>query len=186
MILCDKSIRRASAFLTDRGQFELTRLQPASYDVTLGNQFRRMVESPGHVQPWVDPEDPDTYSARHYVETTVDRAYELYPGRFVLAHTVEDFTIPANVQSQVCGKSSLGRLGLFVENAGFVDPGFSGQLTLELFNCSSRMIVLRPGMRIAQVSFHKLDEPAACPYGCRELGSHYQHQKGATASRGSF
>lgn len=189
MILCDRSIRFHSAFLNDPVYFDLERLQPASYDVTLGDEFRILRGAPrGKV--WdatvpVDPADPATYELECY-QVVKDSEFLLKPHQFVLAHTRETFRIPPDIQATVCGKSSLGRLGLFVENAGFVDPGFRGQLTLELFNCSQRPILLRSGMRIAQVSYQQLDTPAACPYGSAELGSHYQNQEGATPSRGSF
>ncbi len=187
MILSDKAIQFHSAFLitSEASPFRVEQLQPASYDVTLGAHFQvpREKDSGGYSVP-VDPADPASYGSEWY--DNWNGSYDIRPGQFILAHTVEAFRLPPDIQAQVCGKSSLGRLGLFVENAGFVDPGFRGQLTLELFNCSPRVIRLQPGMRIAQVSFQQLDQPAACPYGCAELGSHYQGQQGATISRGSF
>ena len=187
-MLSDSSLRKASAFLDPSSSFDLSRLQPASYDVTLGSHFLEMTPS---VQ-LVDVEDPSSYDPSQYrvvpsyAGSDGEFSVVLRAGQFMLAHTAERFRIPSNIQAQVCGKSSLGRLGLFVENAGFVDPGFEGQLTLELFNCSARDVVLRSGMRVAQIAFQQLDRPAGVPYGSLELGSHYQGQEGAVPSRGSF
>lgn len=161
--------------------FDPEKLQPASYDLTLGHQFKLLKPRLGVV----DPERPETYSEGCY-DVVECAGMTIAPGQFVLAHTVEHLRVALNVQATVCGKSSLGRLGLFVENAGFIDPCFEGQLTLELYNCSSRPILLRAGMRIAQVSFNLLDLPARRRYGEVQLGSHYQGQLGAVVSRGSF
>jgi dCTP deaminase len=117
-----------------------------------------------------------------YVEHICE-SFILLPGEFILGCTMEHIKLPADIQATVCGKSSLGRLGLFVENAGFVDPGFNGFLTLELFNASKTPLKLCAGMRIAQLSFNRLDTPCQRPYGAPELGSHYQNQTGATVSR---
>lgn len=102
---------------------------------------------------------------------------------FRLSHTVETVTLPSHFCAQLNGKSSLGRLGLLVHaTAGFIDPGFSGQITLELKNLSSRPLQLVEGMPIAQLVFHGLSSPAERPYGHPELGSHYQGQAGTTKS----
>lgn len=104
----------------------------------------------------------------------------LKPLEFMLATTREVVTLPDNVMAQVHGCSSIGRTGLFVQNAGLIDPGFSGQITLELFNSSSRPIILEAGMRICQLSFSYLNQPCARPYAQR---GRYQNQRGATSSR---
>ena len=81
------------------------------------------------------------------------------------------------------GKSTLGRLGLMIHStAGYVDPGWDGELTLELSNVANLPIILHPGMRIGQLSFERMSSPVERPYGCKDLGSHYQGQRGATPS----
>jgi dCTP deaminase len=136
-------------------------IQPASIDLHLGKGLRL-------------PSDSVEYSA---VE------WDLWPAQFILGHTVEHVAIPAHLVGQLNGKSSLGRLGLSVHiTAGFIDPGFRGQITLELHNCSSRTITLTPGMSIGQLVLMRLTSPAERPYGSAGLGSHYQGQTGATPS----
>src|SRR5690606_14400289 len=110
--------------------------------------------------------------------------FVLHPGEFALGHTAERFAMPDDVVGIVNGKSSLGRLGLQVHaTAGFVDPGFSGVIVLELSNVATLPILLRPGMKVAQMVFQSTDQPAERPYGHPELGSKYQGQSGAVASR---
>lgn len=108
--------------------------------------------------------------------------YKLKPHRFTLASTLELIGLPDDHSAMVAGKSSLARLGLVVESAGFVDPGFRGQITLELFNMSSKPITLKIGMPICQIVFFKLESPALRPYGHPKLNSHYQNQRGPTKS----
>jgi dCTP deaminase len=109
--------------------------------------------------------------------------YHLQPGEFVLGHTSETVTIPPHLVAQLNGKSSLGRLGLSVHiTAGFIDPGFHGQITLELHNCSRQPIPLDHGMPIGQLVLMRLTTAAERPYGHPELRSHYQGQTGATPS----
>lgn len=134
---------------------------PASVDVYLGNTFVRCTESN---YPYTI-EDPE-----HYMP--------IEPGEFMLATTREYIEIPDNIACQVHGCSSIGRSGLFVQNAGWVDPGFRGELTLELFNASCERIELCPGQRIAQLTFQYLHTPCAVPYQGRYVG-----QRGATAAR---
>lgn len=104
----------------------------------------------------------------------------LRPLEFMLATTVEIVTLPDNIMACVHGCSSIGRTGLFVQNAGLIDPGFSGQITLELFNASSKGMALEAGQRICQVSFAYTSSPSIRPYGAR---GRYQNQRGATAAR---
>lgn len=102
---------------------------------------------------------------------------------FKLSHTVETIRLPKHLCAQVNGKSSLGRLGLLVHaTAGFIDPGFEGQITLELKNLSSKPLLLAAGQPIAQLVFHRLTSPPQRPYGHPQLGSHYQGQVGTTRS----
>lgn len=182
MILSDNAIlKERRCGLIGITPFNAEQLQPSSYDLTLGREFKTFRAGMSEI----DFNDPRTYADECYQTVEADE-YVLEWGRFALAHTVETFCLTSKFQAQVCGKSSLGRLGLFVENAGFVDPGFCGQLTLELYNCSSRPIRLRAGMRIAQIAFYRVEGEPSVPYGDPALRSHYQGQMGATVSRGSF
>lgn len=104
--------------------------------------------------------------------------YILLPGQFVLATTMEYVSLPDNLTAFVEGRSSLGRLGLFIQNAGWVDPGFQGEITLELFNANRCAIELKAGRRVGQLVFAEMDDTALKPYNGK-----YQGQKGATGSR---
>jgi dCTP deaminase len=118
------------------------------------------------------------------VEVAKDEPFIIQPGEFVLAATLETITLPDDIVARVDGKSSLGRLGLLIHaTAGFVDPGWTGRLTLELSNVAKMPIAVRPGMRICQISFLRLSTPAERLYGSPELGSKYQGQTEPTASR---
>lgn len=86
--------------------------------------------------------------------------------------------MPNNITAFVEGRSSLGRMGLFIQNAGWVDPGFKGEITLELFNANRCTIELKTGRRVGQLVFAKMDDTALKPYNGK-----YQGQKGATGSR---
>lgn len=145
-------------------------LQPASYEVHLQDAATRSSNE------WVDVEgiEPPTQPLV---------SWYLEPDEFALGCTVEKVSIPAHLCAQVNGKSSLGRLGLLVHaTAGYIDPGFSGQITLELKNISNHTIVLNERMAIAQLVFHQLRQPAERLYGAPELGSHYQGQEGIRRS----
>jgi len=108
----------------------------------------------------------------------------LHPGEFVLGSTLEMVALPDDLAARVEGKSSLGRLGLLTHaTAGFVDPGFTGHVTLELSNVATLPIMLWPGMKIGQLAFFRLSSSAENPYGSDVHGSHYQGQRGPTASR---
>jgi dCTP deaminase len=118
------------------------------------------------------------------VEISPEERFVIQPGTFVLGSTIETITLPDDIVARVDGKSSLGRLGLLVHaTAGYVDPGWTGRLTLELSNQSQMPIALYYGMRIAQISFIELTTPVDRPYGDESLGSKYQGQTGPTASR---
>ena len=108
----------------------------------------------------------------------------LHPGACALATTMERVKIPADLVAQVNGKSSLARAFLIIHTtAGFIDPGFEGQITLELANMGPQSLVLPHGLRVAQLVLMALTSEALRPYGHKDLGSRYQHQEGATASR---
>ena len=108
----------------------------------------------------------------------------LHPGEFVLGSTYEVVTLPDDLAARLEGKSSLGRLGLLTHStAGFIDPGFTGHVTLELSNVATLPITLWPGMKIGQLCFFRLSSPSENPYGSEKYGSRYQGQRGPTASR---
>lgn len=155
-------------------------VQPSSVDVRLDKYFRLF---DNHKYPFIDPaaEQPDL---TRLVEVESGEAFVLHPGEFVLGSTLELVTLPDDLAARVEGKSSLGRLGLLTHaTAGFVDPGFSGHVTLELSNVATLPIVLYPGMKVGQLCFFRLSSPAEKPYGSGAHGSHYQGQRGPTASR---
>jgi dCTP deaminase len=155
-----------------------TLIQPASVDVRLGGQFRLFPESREEI---VDPEDPP-----EDLTTLVGcKSLALYPGEFVLGATLEAVTLPDYLAGRVEGKSTLGRLGIMLHStAGWIDPGFTGQLTLELSNAGTLPVVLRPGMRIGQLCLMRCSSPAERPYGSPGLGSHYQGQQGPVPAAG--
>ena len=160
--------------------WEPSMLQPSSVDVRLDRYFRLF---DNHKYPVIDPaaEQPDL---TRLVEVEPDEPFVLHPGEFVLGSTYEQITLPDDIAARVEGKSSLGRLGLLTHaTAGFVDPGFSGHVTLELSNVATLPIVLHPGMKIGQLCFFQLSSSAQHPYGSATYGSHYQGQRGPTASR---
>ena len=155
-------------------------VQPSSVDVRLDRYFRLF---DNHKYPHIDPAEAQPDLTR-LVEVDAEDAFILHPGEFVLASTLEAVTLPDDVAARVEGKSSLGRLGLLTHaTAGFVDPGFTGHVTLELSNVATLPIKLWPGMRIGQLCFFQLSSPAEHPYGSTSRGSHYQGQRGPTASR---
>lgn len=180
-VLSDGTIRR----LVEEGRIRIDpwkpdMVQPASIDLTLGSSFRVFHN---HRIQAIDLADPPTGVTEH-VEVPAEEPFVIHPGEFVLGSTEEHVTLPPDIVARIEGKSSLGRLGLIVHaTAGFVDPGFTGTLTLEITNFNSVPIVLRPGLPIAQISFMYLDRPAERPYGHPELGSHYHGQIDATESR---
>ena len=163
--------------------FIADRIQPASYELTLGVGFKFMRESPGDFP--LDVTDK-TSAAEAYFEESPDSGdnYFLYPGDFALVTTAETVHIPDHVVAHVEGKSSLARLGLMVHvTAGWVDPGFHGQITLEVVNLSPRTLLLPIGMKLAQLAFDNMTGPAARPYGTPGLGSRYQGQSGVGVSQ---
>lgn len=155
-------------------------VQPSSVDVRLDRYFRLF---DNHKYPVIDPaaEQPDL---TRLVEVEGDEPFVLHPGEFVLGSTYEQVTLPDDIAARLEGKSSLGRLGLLTHStAGFIDPGFSGHVTLELSNVATLPITLWPGMKIGQLCFFRLSSPALRPYGQGAAGSRYQGQRGPTASR---
>jgi dCTP deaminase len=180
-VLSDGTIRR----LVDEGRIRIepwdpAMVQPASVDVRLGSTFRVFHN---HRAPSIDLRDPPT-NLTEQVDVEEGEDFVIHPGEFVLGRTLEYVEMPDDIVCRIEGKSSVGRLGLIVHaTAGFVDPGFTGTLTLEITNLTRIPIRLAPGLPIAQLSFMTLDAPAERPYGHPDLGSHYQGQVEATESR---
>ncbi len=170
MILSDKTL----VSMIEQGTLAISpldteQIQPASIDIRLGDTFSVVEDTSEGI---INLEEEIPYKTIHA------ERYILMPGQFVLATTREYVNLPANLTAFVEGRSSLGRMGLFVQNAGWVDPGFEGEITLELFNANRCAIELRTGRRIGQLVFSQLDDVALNPYAGK-----YQGQKGATGSR---
>jgi dCTP deaminase len=160
--------------------FEPDLLQPSSIDVRLDRWFRVFNN---HLYTHIDPavRQDDLTSL---VEVESEQAFVLHPGEFVLASTLELITLGDQLAGRLEGKSSLGRLGLLTHStAGWIDPGFSGHVTLELSNVANLPIMLWPGMKIGQLCIFRLSSPAEHAYGSAVYGSRYQGQRGPTASR---
>ncbi len=186
MILSDRDIRK----YLEEGKIIIEpldpeiQIQPSSVDLRLGNEFKvfRHME-----KAFIDPFSDDVEKYTETIKIKDGEQFILHPGEFVLACTLERIELPDDLVARVEGRSSLGRLALLIHaTAGYVDPGFKGQLTLELSNVGKMPIALRPGMRICQISFEKLSSPAEKPYGHPNRDSKYQNQKGATSSRIRF
>ncbi|MEJ3405750.1 dCTP deaminase [Rathayibacter sp. YIM 133350] len=181
MLLSDHDIRADIA--ADRIQlspYDDAMVQPSSIDVRLDRYFRLF---DNHKYPFIDPAE-DQPDLTHLVEVGADEPFILHPGEFALGSTFEAVGLPDDIAARLEGKSSLGRLGLLTHStAGFIDPGFSGHVTLELSNVATLPIKLWPGMKIGQMCFFRLTSPADKPYGSAEYSSRYQGQRGPTASR---
>ena len=181
MLLSDRDIR---AELTEGRvvlePFDEAMVQPSSVDVRL-DTFFRVFEN--HRYPHIDPAEEQPDLTRE-VQPLAGEPFILHPGEFVLASTYEVVTLPDDIAGRLEGKSSLGRLGLLTHStAGFIDPGFSGHVTLELSNVATLPIKLWPGMKIGQLCLFRLSSPAEHPYGSGVYGSRYQGQRGPTPSR---
>jgi len=181
VLLSDRDIRaELDARRVVLDPFDETMVQPSSVDMRLDKYFR-VFEN--HRYPHIDPAE-DQSDLTRAVEPNEDEPFILHPGEFVLGSTYEVITLPDDVAARVEGKSSLGRLGLLTHaTAGFIDPGFSGHVTLELSNMATLPIKLWPGMKIGQLCFFRLTSPAENPYGSEKYGSRYQGQRGPTPSR---
>ncbi|MDO5681471.1 MAG: dCTP deaminase [Propionibacteriaceae bacterium] len=181
MLLSDRDIRaRIAAGQIGLDPWTPSMVQPSSVDVRLDRYFR-VFEN--HRYPHIDPAEAQSELTR-MVEPDSDDPFILHPGEFVLGSTLEMVTLPTDVAARLEGKSSLGRLGLLTHStAGFIDPGFSGHVTLELSNMATLPIKLWPGMKIGQLCFFMLSSPAEEPYGSTVYGSRYQGQRGPTPSR---
>lgn len=170
MILSDKTIHK----MLEEGSLVVDpvtegQVQPASVDIRLGDSFSIVDDTADNII---------TMGSEIQYKTIKADRYLLLPGQFVLATTQEYFELPDDLTAFVEGRSSLGRMGLFIQNAGWVDPGFRGEITLELYNANRCAIELQAGRRVGQLVFAKLDDHALNPYNGK-----YQGQRGATGSR---
>ena len=181
MLLSDGDVRQElESGRVGLDPLDLSMVQPSSVDVRL-DRFFRLFDN--HKYQHIDPslDQPDL---TRLVEVDASESFVLHPGEFVLGATFEVVTLPDDIAARLEGKSSLGRLGLLTHStAGFIDPGFSGHVTLELSNVATLPITLWPGMKIGQLCFFRLSSPAEHPYGSEKYGSRYQGQRGPTASR---
>ena len=181
VVLSDRTIRAEIA----SGRIEIdpyddSRVQPSSVDLRVDRKFR-VFHNARH--PYIDVRQP-MEDLTELVEAEGDRPFILHPGEFVLGQTLERVSLPDDLVARLEGKSSLGRLGLLIHStAGFVDSGFSGNLTLELSNVANLPITIYYGMPIGQISFMRMDGPVQSPYGSRETASKYQGQAEPTPSR---
>ncbi len=181
MVLSDRSIRAE----IDAGRiviepYDAALVQPSSVDVRVDRKFRVFHNAR---YPYIDVRQP-MEDLTELVEVEGDEPFILHPGEFVLGQTLERVTLPDDLVARLEGKSSLGRLGLLIHStAGFVDSGFSGNLTLELSNVANLPITIYHGMPIGQISFMRMDGPVENPYGSEETGGKYQGQAEPTASR---
>jgi len=181
VVLSDATIARYLA----EGRIEIdpydeSLLQPSSVDVRVDRLFRVFHNNR---YPFIDVK-VEQAELTELVEADGDRPFVLHPGEFVLGSTLERVKLPDDLVARLDGKSSLGRLGLLIHStAGFIDPGWDGHVTLELSNVAKLPITIYPGMKIGQISFMQMTEPARTPYGSGALGSKYKGQQGPTASR---
>jgi dCTP deaminase len=179
-VLSDRDIRAALQSGRVRiDPYDPSCLQPSSVDLHLDRDFRVFRNSR---YPYIDVRQPQPDLTE--MESISDEdPFILHPGEFVLAQTLEWIELPDDLVARLEGRSSLGRLGLLIHStAGYVDPGWKGNLTLELSNVANLPIALYFGMRIGQISFFRMSSPVERPYGSKELGSKYQGQSRPTAS----
>lgn len=181
MIFSDRTIKEAieSGRITV-DPYDAAMVQPSSIDIRCDENFR-VFEN--HRYVLIDPKALQG-ELTVGVTATEEEPFVLHPGEFVLGSTLETIGLADDVVARLEGKSSLGRLGLLIHStAGFIDPGFRGQVTLELSNVASLPIAIYPNMKIGQISFYTMTTPAEFPYGSPELGSKYQGQSGPTPSQ---
>jgi dCTP deaminase len=181
VVLSDASIREeieAGRIVLDPYDPDL--VQPSSVDIRLDRHFR-VFHNMRH--SFIDVRRP-LEEITEALEVPAGEPFVLHPGEFVLGSTLEIVTLPTDLAGRLEGKSSLGRLGLLTHStAGWIDPGFSGHVTLELSNVATLPIKLWPGMKIGQLCLFRTSSPAEHPYGSSIYGSRYQDQRGPTPSR---
>ncbi|GIW62614.1 MAG: dCTP deaminase [Patescibacteria group bacterium] len=149
-------------------------IQPSSVDLRLGNEFSIYLDS----ERILDIKNSEIEKHLKKIVINNNESFIIEPKQFVLATTKEYIKLPDYLTAFVEGRSSIGRLGLFIENAGWVDAGFEGNITLEFYNANSKPLKIYPDMRICQLVFAKMVSSAQNPYRGK-----YQGQKGVTASR---
>jgi dCTP deaminase len=181
VVLSDRTIRRLLAEgRIEIDPFDESLVQPSSVDVRVDRFFRVFHNNR---YPFIDVK-LEQEDLTELVEVPGDQPFVLHPGEFVLGSTLERVRLPDDLVARLEGKSSLGRLGLLIHStAGFIDPGWDGHVTLELSNVANLPVTIYPEMKIGQISFVQLTEPAEVPYGTGEIGSKYQGQRGPTPSR---
>lgn len=181
MVLSDRTIREEiEAERIQVDPYDPDLIQPSSIDLRVDSRYRVFNNSR---YPFIDVREPMD-GLTELVDTGPEEPFILHPGEFVLGQTLERVTLPNDLVARLEGKSSLGRLGLLIHStAGFVDAGFSGNLTLELSNVATLPITIYYGMPIGQLSFMRMDRPVEVPYGGRARSSKYQGQAEPTASR---
>jgi dCTP deaminase len=181
VVLSDRSIKSevaAGRILIE--PFDESLVQPSSVDVRVDRKFRVFHNAR---YPYIDVRKPMD-DLTELIEISDDEPFVLHPGEFVLGQTLETITLPNDIVARLEGKSSLGRLGLLIHStAGFVDPSWKGNLTLELSNVANLPITIYYGMPIGQISFMRMDAPVEHPYGDNEVRSKYQGQDEPTPSR---
>lgn len=182
MLLSDRDLRKeldAGRLVVD--PYDPAMLQPSSIDVRLDRYFRVFDNSKyTHIDPSIQQDELTSLVE----QSSDDEPFVLHPGEFVLGSTFETVSLPDDLAGRLEGKSSLGRLGLLTHStAGFIDPGFTGHITLELSNVANLPITLWPGMKIGQLCLFQLTSAAEHPYGSARAGSRYQGQRGPTPSR---
>ncbi len=180
MVLSDRDIKKAvSEKLLEITPWDEKMVQPASVDLHLGDNF---LVFDSHANYIIDPKK-DVKSLMKKIVVSSEEPLIVHPREFLLGTTVETIGIGNTLVGRLEGKSSLGRVGLIVHStAGYIDPGFKGQITLEITNLANIPIALYPGMKVCQISFSKLSSEVEVPYGAAKLGSHYQGQVGTTSS----
>ncbi|MDT7573261.1 MAG: dCTP deaminase [Actinomycetota bacterium] len=181
MLLSDRDLKAALAEgRMGLAPYDEAMVQPSSVDVRLDRYFRVFANHRyTHIDPAVAQDD-----LTEQLEPEGEEPFILHPGEFVLGSTLEVITLGNDLAARLEGKSSLGRLGLLTHStAGFIDPGFSGHVTLELSNVANLPIKLYPGMKIGQICVIALTSAAEHPYGSSIYGSRYQDQRGPTPSR---
>jgi dCTP deaminase len=181
VLLSDRDLRKElDAGRLEVDPFDPAMLQPSSIDVRLDRFFRVFDNTKyTHIDPQLQQDELTSL-----VEKEGEDPFVLHPGEFVLGSTYEKVTLPDDLAGRLEGKSSLGRLGLLTHStAGFIDPGFTGHITLELSNVANLPITLWPGMKIGQLCLFRLSSSAEFPYGSAQAGSRYQGQRGPTPSR---
>lgn len=179
-VLSDRDIRAALEGGSVKIEpYDPVDLQPSSVDLHLDRAFRVFRNNR---YAFIDVREPQP-DLTELLKVEDDERFILHPGEFVLGQTLEWVELPDDLVARLEGRSSLGRLGLLIHStAGYVDPGWKGNLTLELSNVANLPIALYAGMRIGQISFFRMSSPVERPYGSPELRSRYQGQSEPTAS----